>query len=470
MFSSGVFIGATQLDGIGSSVAGVDLEFPHPNYNMPNNDDNDIMLVKLTFPVSAPLVQWNTNPNTPMDADAVTTIGFGYTEEDGSYSQELLKVDVDVTPFEECNTLFGDLTESIMLCAGTEAGGRDACQGDSGGPLLSSTNVQVGIVSFGDGCARPGVPAVYTRVSAFDGWIQRGICDLSDSPPASCDTLTLSPTTVPSTIAPSVAVTQNPTIALVTTNPTVAPVVATTAPSSTAPTISPITTTNTPSSMAPTIAPITITNAPSSKSPTRAPIATTSFPISMSPINIPSPTITTAPLTIPPTNAPLTTTPITPTTPVVTTPISRKTYHPTDTVLPTSIGKSHKKGKKSQKGGAKSDKRSKKRKKSKKNMDKKTIGFGKGKGGKGKKDNSIVNWSYLSDDIFEQQPQQHEDELKSVLHTDYVDAVIDSTSDTTTTNDVPLPSQQQQQQQQPQEDEVPLTSVFPDLEYLAGNW
>ncbi|NJL20897.1 MAG: trypsin-like serine protease, partial [Leptolyngbyaceae cyanobacterium SM1_3_5] len=163
----------------------------------------------------------------------MTTIGFGYTEENGSNSQELLKVDVDIVPFEQCDSLFGDLTESIMLCAGTETGGRDACQGDSGGPLLSSSTVQVGIVSFGDGCGQPGVPAVYTRVSAFDNWIQRTICDLSDSPPASCDTLTITPTVQPTNI-PSVTTTQSPTVALVTDAPTISPVVATNAPLSAA--------------------------------------------------------------------------------------------------------------------------------------------------------------------------------------------------------------------------------------------
>jgi secreted trypsin-like serine protease len=59
-----------------------------------------------------------------------------------------------------------------QLCAGT--GGSDACQGDSGGPLVLRTAegpVQVGIVSWGLGCARPDSPGVYVRVSAYAGWI-----------------------------------------------------------------------------------------------------------------------------------------------------------------------------------------------------------------------------------------------------------------------------------------------------------
>ena len=51
----------------------------------------------------------------------------------------------------------------------------DTCQGDSGGPLLmfTSTNVwqQVGVTSNGDGCAQPNKPGVYTRVAAYQSWI-----------------------------------------------------------------------------------------------------------------------------------------------------------------------------------------------------------------------------------------------------------------------------------------------------------
>lgn len=59
------------------------------------------------------------------------------------------------------------ITEN-MLCAGYKSGGKDACQGDSGGPLVvagSGSKEVVGIVSFGDGCGKPGKPSGYTRVS-----------------------------------------------------------------------------------------------------------------------------------------------------------------------------------------------------------------------------------------------------------------------------------------------------------------
>lgn len=42
-------------------------------------------------------------------------------------------------------------------------------QGDSGGPLIVN-GVQVGIVSFGEGCGKN--PGVYTRITSFVDWIK----------------------------------------------------------------------------------------------------------------------------------------------------------------------------------------------------------------------------------------------------------------------------------------------------------
>lgn len=67
------------------------------------------------------------------------------------------------------------------ICAGDIDGGRDACQGDSGGPLFcqSISNKEewylAGVVSHGNGCARPGEFGVYTRVALYLDWIEMAV-------------------------------------------------------------------------------------------------------------------------------------------------------------------------------------------------------------------------------------------------------------------------------------------------------
>lgn len=68
--------------------------------------------------------------------------------------------------------------ETYVICAGAEAGGISPCKGDSGGPLVLPIEEnnrmpyhQIGVVSYGYGCARPGMPAVFTNVQKYVNWI-----------------------------------------------------------------------------------------------------------------------------------------------------------------------------------------------------------------------------------------------------------------------------------------------------------
>ncbi|GJF20829.1 MULTISPECIES: serine protease [Streptomyces] len=96
--------------------------------------------------------------------------GWGDTSGAGAYANGLRASRVRVLPDALCERAYpgggdGRYLPSTMLCAGVEAGGRDACQGDSGGPLVAQGRL-IGLVSWGNGCGRPGNPGVYTRISA----------------------------------------------------------------------------------------------------------------------------------------------------------------------------------------------------------------------------------------------------------------------------------------------------------------
>ncbi|KAI9564921.1 hypothetical protein GHT06_008662 [Daphnia sinensis] len=96
--------------------------------------------------------------------------GWGTTTSGGSISQVLLKATVQVLDNTICTKQYGSsmFVGANMLCAAAE--GKDTCQGDSGGPLLVD-GVQVGITSWGFGCASPNYAGVYTRVTSYVDWI-----------------------------------------------------------------------------------------------------------------------------------------------------------------------------------------------------------------------------------------------------------------------------------------------------------
>jgi trypsin len=90
-----------------------------------------------------------------------------------SYPATLRQAPVAIDADSMCNAVFNGTAEpaaqtSVMLCAGGD-GAHDACVGDSGGPLMvpggSAGWTQIGVVSWGAGCAVRGVPGVYTRLS-----------------------------------------------------------------------------------------------------------------------------------------------------------------------------------------------------------------------------------------------------------------------------------------------------------------
>ncbi|XP_046458724.1 trypsin Blo t 3-like isoform X1 [Daphnia pulex] len=98
-----------------------------------------------------------------------TIAGWGTTSSGGSLSNVLLKANVTIQDNTVCAKQYGNFVGADMLCA--SAPGKDTCQGDSGGPILVN-GVQVGITSFGNGCADPKYAGVYTRVSNYVSWIQ----------------------------------------------------------------------------------------------------------------------------------------------------------------------------------------------------------------------------------------------------------------------------------------------------------
>ncbi|MPY78166.1 MAG: trypsin-like serine protease [Actinophytocola sp.] len=99
-----------------------------------------------------------------------TVLGWGKTSERGESSSRLRAAKVPLRADADCEEAYGTYTQEEMVCAGYRKGGTDACQGDSGGPLVSGGRL-IGIVSWGEGCARPGKYGVYTEVRRYAKYI-----------------------------------------------------------------------------------------------------------------------------------------------------------------------------------------------------------------------------------------------------------------------------------------------------------
>ncbi len=153
----------------------------NPNYNA-NTQDYDMALVKLSSNSSLATVQPLLASETALAGAGISArvIGWGdLASGANNYPLDLMEANVPIVAQTTCNANYqtqGGIT-ARMICAGFPQGGIDSCQGDSGGPLLVSSGLagvwrQAGVVSFGQDCALPNFPGVYTRVSEFNAYLE----------------------------------------------------------------------------------------------------------------------------------------------------------------------------------------------------------------------------------------------------------------------------------------------------------
>lgn len=155
----------------------------HEDHALRASWDNDIMLLRLAAPAPRkyPPVRLANSPVNFTDSP-LTVMGWGQTGYSERASRVQLEVDVDFVPFSQCLGSYGALSVTdSMMCAARE--GADSCKGDSGGPLVmrggatDGSDLQIGIVSFGVGCAHVKYPGVYTDVRQLHPWITEKLAD-----------------------------------------------------------------------------------------------------------------------------------------------------------------------------------------------------------------------------------------------------------------------------------------------------
>lgn len=177
-------VGARTLPfGLGDRVDVVGI-IVHPEYNSITLE-HDAALLRLAHPVPGPYLA----PALQSDADLykpgtiARVLGWGTTDPNLPILPTVLQqgdipIKSDITCLNDLGRYFKPAT---MLCGGklsssaTTIDGVDSCYGDSGGPLMvrDSGNgwKQVGIVSWGFGCASPKFYGVYSEVPANEQFV-----------------------------------------------------------------------------------------------------------------------------------------------------------------------------------------------------------------------------------------------------------------------------------------------------------
>lgn len=185
--------GSDNTNGVAYSVKSYYLFHKYKSFN--GVKQNDIALIELLEPVQgAQPFDVNRKREIP---GYLRAAGYGKLRGDLQLTRKrsLKRVDVPIITMKKCKSAFEKLSErhpqdktvlqywgSVLnddteICAGyLSQGGCDSCQGDSGGPLFfeqGGKNIIAGIISAGYGCALPGAPGVYIRVSAYAPWIDK---------------------------------------------------------------------------------------------------------------------------------------------------------------------------------------------------------------------------------------------------------------------------------------------------------
>jgi trypsin len=182
-----------QQETYGAEFVNIAAQRVHPQYN-DFTLANDFQLLRLSEDVisATPVTLSLDDDYSPADGADLTVLGVGLTTQGGFELPPFLSdVDVQVVNIDECNTSYNnEVIEDVMFCAGVPQGGKDSCQGDSGGPIvkrIGNEHVQVGVVSWGYGCAQPGFPGIYSRVSSAHDWIKQVVCEEWGESASFCD-------------------------------------------------------------------------------------------------------------------------------------------------------------------------------------------------------------------------------------------------------------------------------------------
>jgi secreted trypsin-like serine protease len=147
----------------------------HPGFSA-ETDQNDIAILVLDAQLSPPFVTISSQRSTDPPPGTLALVAAFDLFVQGQ-DKPLLQAAVPIVESEECLHFKERYFADTEICASESKGA--SCQGAGGGPLMAldrnGQKYQIGIVSSGDICGRPGAHGVYTRVSSYSDWIRQSV-------------------------------------------------------------------------------------------------------------------------------------------------------------------------------------------------------------------------------------------------------------------------------------------------------
>jgi secreted trypsin-like serine protease len=173
-----VVVGRTVLSDHGSQTRRVSRKVIHPGFDGVRDVKYDAAVLTLNSPVQGVPAIGLAGP--AQDAlekpgSLATVAGWGNTikqpprgDNGSNYPDRMRAARVPIVSDARARDVYGSsFVGALMVGAGKE--GKDTCSGDSGGPMFAvqaGKRYQIGITSFGEGCATQKYPGVYTEVNA----------------------------------------------------------------------------------------------------------------------------------------------------------------------------------------------------------------------------------------------------------------------------------------------------------------
>ncbi len=171
-----VEVGTTVISPSQGQVRAATTAFIHPNFNLSRNHRFNAAVLELDSPVTGirPIsIATARQDNLETPGRKLTVAGWGVrVDVPFGLTNRMREVSVPVVSDAVAQWAYASLSGRLrffpdeMVAAGAE--GKDSCRGDGGGPLFNvgtDRTTQVGIVTYGRGCARAGFPGVYTEVN-----------------------------------------------------------------------------------------------------------------------------------------------------------------------------------------------------------------------------------------------------------------------------------------------------------------